>query len=165
MPPELFPIETPAAGRLVIMPAPQPSAFPAIRRAGVDLVVSLLPNEEAARIELGPERDLCRRAGLDFLNFPIRDFSIPDDFEPAAALVTALADQISGGDTVAVHCRAGIGRSGMMTSAILVGLGLSPEAAIATVSAARGFPVPETDAQRDWIRRYAAYAADRVVSG
>lgn len=158
-------VDVPAAGRLAIMPAPQREDFEAMAREGVALVVSLLPDEEAARLALGDEARRCRRAGIDFLNLPIADFSVPEDFEATAAFVTALADQISGGDTVAVHCRAGIGRSGMITSAILVALGETPEAAIAAVSAARGCPVPETDAQRAWIARFAETMADRVPGG
>ncbi|MEJ1161520.1 protein-tyrosine phosphatase family protein [Prosthecomicrobium sp. N25] len=165
MTPTLYPIETPAAGRLVIMPAPIRDQFPGLAAAGVALVVSLLPAEEAERLALTDEALRCRRAGMDFLNVPVPDFSVPADFEASAALVAALADQIAGGDTVAVHCRAGIGRSGMVTSAILCALGAAPEEAMAAVSAARGCAVPETDAQRDWVRRFAAFAAARVAGG
>lgn len=158
-------IDTPAAGRLAIMPAPVRDTFPALKAAGIDVVVSLLPEEEAERLMLADEAARCRRAGIDFVTFPVRDFQVPERFEPAAALVSALADQISGGDTVAVHCRAGIGRSGMITSAVLVALGLAPEAAMAAVSTARGCEVPETDAQRDWVRRFAAHAAEAPAAG
>jgi protein-tyrosine phosphatase len=158
-------IDTPAAGRLAIMPAPGRDQFRELADAGVSVVVSLLPAAEADRLALGDEARRCRQAGLDFINVPVPDFATPADFETAAALVAALADQISGGDTVAVHCRAGIGRSGMITSAILCALGTVPEEAMAAVSAARGCQVPETEAQRDWVRRFADYAAQRVAGG
>ncbi|MBT9290571.1 protein-tyrosine phosphatase family protein [Prosthecodimorpha staleyi] len=158
-------VETPAAGRLALMPAPQRADFRALARAGVALVVSLLPADEAERLALAEEARLCRQAGFEFLNFPVRDFAVPESFGEAAALVGAVADQIAGGDAVAIHCRAGIGRSGMFASAVLVALGEAPDAAMAAVSAARGCDVPETEAQRAWVREFAAYAAERVAAG
>lgn len=158
-------IDTPAAGRLAIMPAPVKADLARIRAAGVDCVVSLLTEGEAERLDLLDEAARCRRHGMDFVAYPIRDFAVPESLALAGALVGSIADQVSGGDTVAVHCRAGIGRSGMITSAVLVALGLAPEDAMAAVSAARGCHVPETDAQRDWVRRFAAYAAEAPAAG
>jgi hypothetical protein len=53
---------------------------------------------------------------------------------------------------VAVHCRQGIGRSGLIAAGVLAASGTSPEDAIAAVSSARGLPVPETSAQRLWVQ-------------
>lgn len=158
-------VETPAAGRLALMPAPQRADFRTMAKAGIALVVSLLPVAEAERLALAAEARLCRQAGFDFVNFPIADFAVPEDFGAAAALVGAIADQLAGGDAVAIHCRAGIGRSGMFASAVLVALGETPDAAMAAVSAARGCDVPETEAQRAWVRDFAVYAAERVTAG
>jgi len=62
---------------------------------------------------------------------------------------------LSKGKNVLVHCRQGIGRSGLVAASLLVKKGISPGAAIESVSAARGMPVPETAEQRDWIDHYA----------
>ncbi len=55
-----------------------------------------------------------------------------------------------------MHCRQGIGRSGLVAARLLAKKGTSPGAAIEMVSAARGLAVPETAEQREWIDRYAA---------
>lgn len=67
-------------------------------------------------------------------------------------------DQGLGWETnlVLVHCRQGIGRSGLVAARLLAKKGTSPGAAIEMVSAARGLAVPETAEQREWIDRYAA---------
>ena len=46
-----------------------------------------------------------------------------------------------------VHCRQGIGRSGLVAACLLVRKGISPGAAVEMVSAARGVSVPETTEQ------------------
>jgi protein-tyrosine phosphatase len=51
--------------------------------------------------------------------------------------------------TVVVHCRHGIGRSGMAAACVLVLNGLEPATAIARVSLARGIPIPEIRPQRE----------------
>jgi protein-tyrosine phosphatase len=63
------------------------------------------------------------------------------------------------GQSVAVHCRQSIGRSGMFTCAVLVALGLPVENAIATASEARGLTVPETPQQRMWLEAHACIFA------
>jgi hypothetical protein len=44
-----------------------------LREAGIDVLVSMLEEGEAVRLGLKDEGDAARRAGLVFVNFPIRD--------------------------------------------------------------------------------------------
>ncbi|MBT7442781.1 MAG: hypothetical protein HN790_02295 [Methylococcales bacterium] len=66
-------------------------------------------------------------------------------------MVDDIFKRFENGQGVAVHCRAGIGRSGMTTIAVLVRYGLSVDDAITLVSQARGIPVPDTEEQIDWL--------------
>lgn len=68
------------------------------------------------------------------------------------------------GKTVAIHCRQGIGRSGMIATGLMVLAGIDPFVAFGTVSAARGFEVPETPAQRDWVMELAHDVSQLVRS-
>jgi protein-tyrosine phosphatase len=52
---------------------------------------------------------------------------------------------------VAVHCRQGIGRSGMIAAGALMRSGVGADKAVDVVSAARGVAIPETAAQRYWL--------------
>jgi protein-tyrosine phosphatase len=57
---------------------------------------------------------------------------------------------------VLVHCRQGIGRAALIAASVLAENGESPDAAFARIQQARGRPVPDTEEQRNWVRRFAA---------
>lgn len=94
---------------------------------------------------------------MDFLQHPIPDRGLPDHHAFAALAAQALGE-LRAGRALGVHCRAGIGRSGMLACCILAMQGLAAEDAIAHVSRARGVTVPDTDAQAAFIRGVVARA-------
>jgi hypothetical protein len=51
---------------------------------------------------------------------------------------------------VGLHCRAGIGRSGLMAAGLLMFLGEQETVAWDRVSKARGLSLPDTQEQRFW---------------
>jgi len=111
----------------------------------------LTPSEE---VELGLqlESQYCADLGLRFHRHPVPDRGVPlqpgfDDF--IASLLPNLVQQ----GFIATHCRAGIGRSAVTTAALLCGLGVSAPDAIALISQARGFEIPDTEEQLDFILR------------
>lgn len=118
------------------------------KRAGVEVVVSLLETEEIDDLDLRLEASLCLESGIEFLSFPIRDRGVPDDLAEALRFASKVA---SLGKAVAIHCRAGIGRSSIMAAAVLVSHGVDAEAALSAISAARRTQIPDTDEQREWV--------------
>lgn len=120
---------------------------------GVDHVVSLLETDEQSELGLSAEGLVCVEVGLTFTSFPIPDRDIPtsDNFQ---SLVTKLAEELGNGTSVGVHCRAGIGRSGLVTCCILKTIGLDSATAIRLVSEARGLAVPDTQTQINFINSY-----------
>jgi protein-tyrosine phosphatase len=128
------------------------------RRAGVDVIVSLLEPEEAADLELAGRRAYCEANGIEFHSFPIPDRSVPAGFN-IRKLVSNLDSKPSQGKNVAIHCRQGIGRAGLMAAALLIEHGLSPEEAIRRVSTARRIPIPKTEEQKLWPQSFAASLA------
>ena len=142
-------------GTLSTMPAPAggdalADALAELRGAGVDVLVSLLPAEQAAGLGLVGEEAAATAAGLAYRSFPIPDFGVPDR-AAAEPELAALAGALAAGRHVAVHCWGGVGRSSLIAAAVLVCTGVASADAWARVAAARGVPVPETDAQRTWI--------------
>jgi len=68
--------------------------------------------------------------------------------------VSAIGDALRRGVRVAVHCGAGLGRSGTLLAAYLVSQGASPDAAIADVRAARPGSI-ETAEQEAAVHQFA----------
>jgi protein-tyrosine phosphatase len=129
------------------------------RRAGVDTVLSLLTAEEEQELELKREGREANTRGMKFASLPIPDRQVPNSESEVSATLDRLDADLSAGKNVVVHCRQGIGRTGLVAACLLVAKGLTPEAAVKTLSAARGNPVPETAEQRRWIDHYAAVLA------
>jgi hypothetical protein len=159
MRPQVHWIDLPTAGRLAIMARPRAGDWlddeiSGWRAEGIDIVVSLLESEEVSELGLGREADLCRQQGMEFISFPIPDRAVPAELCETVALARAVATRIGEGEAVAVHCRAGIGRSSLIAACALVCFGLDPDAAFAMISKARGVGVPDTEGQRDWVTAF-----------
>ena len=131
-----------------------------LRAMGVDHVVSLLEPREAERLGLSGEPAACEAARLEFRSFPIADFGVPEE-DAFRDLVEDLRGQLAAGAGVLVHCRGGIGRSGLLVCCLVADKGASTEEVMAQVSAVRGEEVPETDAQRAMIARVLGGVTDR----
>jgi protein-tyrosine phosphatase len=126
------------------------------QQAGIARVVSLLTVEEERDLDLVNEAAEAKARGVKFTAFPFPDRGVPNsESEVVAALKGAEADLASGRNVV-IHCRQGIGRSGVMAACLLVNTGLDATKAVEAISSARGIPVPETVEQVNWIDHYAA---------
>lgn len=157
MKPSLYEIPVDSEGRLFIMPKPSgdwlSDDIRALKLEGIGRVVSMLEDSEARELGLVEEAVVCSEHGLLFDRFAIPDRGIPKP-EAFAGKVRAFSDAVKNGDTIAVHCRAGIGRSGLMCACILIRLGADAETAIETVSRARGVAIPDTAEQAAYIRSF-----------
>ncbi|MEV6931874.1 sulfur transferase domain-containing protein [Dactylosporangium sp. NPDC051485] len=121
-----------------------------LARAGVQVLVSLLTDDEVRETGLAGEAACARDAGLEFLRVPIPDRQAPGaDF--SASVLPVLVGHHRAGRHVAVHCRFGIGRSATVAAGVLVACGGDPGDVWARLAAVRGVPVPDVDAQRHWV--------------
>jgi ADP-ribosyl-[dinitrogen reductase] hydrolase len=92
----------------------------------------------------------------------ITDHGVPRDPAYMGEILAALDEMLTAGRRVYLHCRAGIGRTGTVVACHLIEQGLAPEAALVRLNElwqgsdrSDTWPeVPETDAQRDFIRAY-----------
>jgi protein-tyrosine phosphatase len=123
---------------------------------GVEVIVSALEPDECAELELSQEAAACRRSGIEFISFPIADRSVPASVEEFREFLTTVESRLRSNQAVVVHCRAGIGRSSIIAASLLRGYGLSVAKAFELLREARGFPVPDTPEQREWVERFAA---------
>jgi hypothetical protein len=154
-PRQLYWINQFAGGNLAIMAAPRldeqlESAIMSWRDEGVDTVVSLLEHAEIPNLT-DAEQTLCEEFGIEFFSSPIRDKTVPDMVGPFARLDHQLADRAAAGKSVAIHGRAGIGRSTTLAACVMILLGVDGAMALDMIATARGLEVPETEAQRQWV--------------
>jgi len=147
--------------RLAIVPRPRgqdwlPDDISLLRRAGVDVVVSALTPSENEELGLVEESQCCQDSGMKFLAFPIEDRSVPISHSEFSDLVDSVMDSLRKGKGVAVHCRAGIGRSSMIVASALIRNGLSAESAFRAIEESRGCSVPDTPEQRQWVEGHSS---------
>jgi len=153
---EMYEITPCPQGRLATMPRPRGGEWlkgelASLKKRYVTDVISMLTPEEEEETWLQAEAQTCAEVGMRFHRFLVLDRGVPvqpefDHF--ISSLLPVLTEQQG---FIAIHCRAGIGRSTVVAAAFLIRLGLSADEALARISLARGFDVPDTDAQLDFI--------------
>ncbi len=123
--------------------------------SGVDIVVSLLTPSEVEQLDLQNEGPVCRRSSVVFISFPIEDRLVPSSDADAIQLIEKLDAELFGGKNIVIHCRQGVGRSGLIAASVLIERGVSVPKAMERVGSARGAQVPETPEQLAWIESHA----------
>jgi hypothetical protein len=114
MSPDLFWIPGPWRGRPAVATRPRGGDWledeaSGWRRAGLDVVVSLLESEEAALLQLAREKDIAESKGIAFISFPIPDRGVPASVTATLSLLGKIIGALEEGKNVAVHCRQGVG--------------------------------------------------------
>lgn len=130
--------------------------------AGINCFVDLTEEGECPGYELllPPTATYLRRA--------IRDQMVPRRFTQMRRVQDEIASALAAGRNIYVHCRAGIGRTGMVAGCYLVEQGLAGSDALRDLNvlwttqcarAATWPAIPQTPEQADYIRKWAARAA------
>jgi atypical dual specificity phosphatase len=119
--------------------------FTWLRGQGIEVLVSLTEDP--------PRKDWADAAGLLVFHEPLQDMEAPeqDQLERAVSAVLRATDRGMG---VAVHCGAGLGRTGVVLAGYFVKKGLTASNAIAKVRKLRPGSV-ETPEQADSVEEFA----------
>lgn len=157
---QLFWIDGPWPGKLALAARPRggdwlQDEMAAWAAAGVGTVLSLLTPDEEVSLSLSEEAAEAAAHHMRFTSFPIEDRQVPTSPSELAKLLERLDAELQSGRNVVVHCRQGVGRSGLVGACLMVNRGIDARSAIDRITTARGVPVPETAEQRDWIDYYA----------
>ena len=93
---------------------------------------------------------------MEFISYLIPDRKVPKSETELSSALERVDQALLSGKNVVVHCRQGIGRTGLLAACLLVSKESTPESAIEKLSSVRGVSIPETSEQRRWIDHYAA---------
>src|SRR5689334_11340822 len=126
--------------------------------AGFDAFIDLT---EAGEL---PPYDIYLPASARYVRKPIPDHGVPRYPEHMAEIQAEIEAALRDGRRVYVHCRAGIGRTGITVACHLIEQGMSADAALIRLNElwqdndrSTTWPdVPETDEQRDYILGWSA---------
>src|SRR5436190_678258 len=116
-----------------------------LREQGIQLLVSLT--------EEPPRRDWINDSGLFLYHVPVEDMEPPTQ-EQLARAVSAIERANEREMGVAVHCGAGLGRTGVVLACYLVRKGLDPQNAMARIRRLRPGSI-ETDEQAEAVVEFA----------
>jgi predicted protein tyrosine phosphatase len=121
---------------------------------GAKVLVTLLEEFEMRQLGIPELLVAARKLRLESVWFPVQDFSPPPDLEATVALVDSIVTRLARGETVVVHCRGGLGRTGTIAACCLVARGRAPRSAIRLVRDARPGAV-EVESQVEFVGRFA----------
>ncbi|GCE31457.1 hypothetical protein KDA_69410 [Dictyobacter alpinus] len=158
----LYSIQDCKPGRISIMARPRGGDWlldevKDLAEAGIKVIASLLTEDEINELDLSEEASFCEQQGIIYRSLPIIDRSIPPSNQATFTFIEQLHAQLVDGKHVVVHCRQGLGRAVLVAASILVLNGFPPEQAFEQLSQIRGYTVPETQEQRDWVVAFAAH--------
>ncbi len=122
-----------------------------LKERKIDYLVSLLEKSEELELGLLNEDKFCKKWGINFICFPIKDINTPENESDFIQLAKDLATIIQNNKNIVIHCRMGIGRSSILAAATMIVLGYEGKEAFEIISNYRKLKVPDTDEQKNWV--------------
>ncbi len=126
------------------------------KQHGADVLVSLMEDFEYGYYGIPELLEDGSYGGIEILRFAIPDMGAPSDAEirEFASFIREVVSRLQAGKNVVVHCRGGLGRTGLVAACVLVALGNhDADGAIRAVRKARRGTV-QTGEQVEFVRRF-----------
>ena len=141
---DLLPLPSQQGG-LLLTPCPGlrdssvSQALATLQLAGASGVISLMPMSELQHNAADSIGTTCGQLGLAWYHLPVADEQVPlADFDAAWQQASgSILAALRSGQSLAIHCKGGSGRTGLIAARILIEAGVPLEQAIARVQALR----------------------------
>ena len=128
---------------------------------GAGVLVSLVEDSELEVLGIPELFERSEAHGMQVVRFPIPDGGVPGSLEDFSQLVERILGTARAGRNVVIHCRGGLGRSGLVAAACLAALGAGAAEAIAAVRRVRLGTV-ENPRQERFVADYLAWRSARL---
>lgn len=133
------------SGQLLLTPCPGSkevslrSSLEQLAAAGAAAVITLMPSDEMQNNAVADLPELCTQLGLTWFHLPVEDDHAPEQpFEQAwQAAQDKIHALLDAGESIAIHCKGGTGRTGMLAAKILLQRGIPLNDVIERVRAVR----------------------------
>jgi len=121
----------------------------------IDTIVTLNEDHELAQLHIPDLRSKITELNMESLQFQITDMSTPtsEDGNKFVSLVLQVVTRLKAGKRVAVHCKAGKGRTGLFVACCLVSMGMMPRNAVEIVRRARAGTI-QTWSQEKYVKDF-----------
>lgn len=122
-------------------------------------VLTLMETEELEKCQVGCLGEKIRKRGLVWWHFPVQDVSVPEPerYPEWDRLRRELISFLNSGKNLVIHCRGGLGRSGVFAAVLLTELlGTDADEAMREVRQVRPGAI-ETSRQEAFVRDYRKY--------
>jgi len=131
------------------------SSLATLKEAGTNMLLTLMFDEEMAQNNAQQLPQACENQDIKWIQLPISDDKAPDsEFEtPWQQHQTAILEVLNNKGTIAVHCKGGSGRTGLVIGLVLLAYGWPADKIIAEVQKLRPKAL-KYPLQLDYFNRY-----------
>lgn len=144
---DVLPVDDTSTATLIFTPCPGTkgtsvqAAIETLKEAGASALITLMPAAELATHQAQALGEYCQVSGVAWFHCPIEDDHAPQtDFLSAWQQAGPAVHQLlSEGKTVAIHCKGGSGRTGLLAAQILLERGVSKDLVKSKVQALRPY--------------------------
>jgi len=119
----------------------------------ISLVVTLLDTIEVTRLDISSLGKFLKENSIYWEHFPIQDLRIPTERNLLIKLLVHMKKLLDDDKSVLIHCYAGLGRTGLLATTLLVSLGLEAKVSIEHIRKIRPGSI-ETIEQENFVKQW-----------